>query len=211
MKYMKFLFVVFGVFASGSCAMFLMALPALADSVSPSSVQQGVSTYVLVDCANAYGRSDIVANIFSSAASSLPVDPSDNGSGIRCNTTPHFLTMPATLPNGTYYVDVYSTDGLYNGGNNTKAEVEASAGFFETMDVTVTGGSVSAPTVTAVTPSSGTTIGGTQVTITGTGFAQGASVTIGGAQAASITVSSDGTSVAATTLPMCLVQSALPL
>ena len=43
-------------------------------------------------------------------------------------------------------------------------------------------------TVTAITPSSGTTFGGTSVTITGTGFAAGASVAIGGAPATSIVV-----------------------
>ena len=43
-----------------------------------------------------------------------------------------------------------------------------------------------APTVTAITPNSGTTNGGTAVTITGTGFLAGASVKLGGSSATSV-------------------------
>ena len=46
------------------------------------------------------------------------------------------------------------------------------------------------PTVTAISPNSGPTSGGTSVTITGTGFATGATVTIGGAAATNVTVDS---------------------
>ena len=43
-----------------------------------------------------------------------------------------------------------------------------------------------APTVTAISPNAGTTLGGTSVTITGTGFATGATVTIGGTAATGV-------------------------
>ena len=45
-----------------------------------------------------------------------------------------------------------------------------------------------APTVTAVSPSSGSTAGGTSITITGTGFVSGATVKVGGAAATGVTV-----------------------
>ena len=45
------------------------------------------------------------------------------------------------------------------------------------------------PTVSAVAPASGTTLGGTTVTVTGTNFAAGATVTIGGAAATDVAVS----------------------
>jgi hypothetical protein len=45
-----------------------------------------------------------------------------------------------------------------------------------------------APTVTGVDPRTGTTLGGTTVTITGTNFAAGATVTIGGASATDVVV-----------------------
>ena len=57
---------------------------------------------------------------------------------------------------------------------------------------------VSAPTVTAISPSSGPTAGGQSVTITGTGFTGATSVSIGGAAVASFHVSSARTITAAT-------------
>ncbi len=55
-----------------------------------------------------------------------------------------------------------------------------------------------APTVAAVSPSSGTTAGGTTVTVTGSGFAAGAGVSFGGTAATGVVVSS-ATSITATT------------
>jgi FKBP-type peptidyl-prolyl cis-trans isomerase FkpA len=54
------------------------------------------------------------------------------------------------------------------------------------------------PTVTAVVPASGTTAGGTGVTITGTAFASGATVTFGGTAATNVTLV-NSTSITATT------------
>jgi hypothetical protein len=54
------------------------------------------------------------------------------------------------------------------------------------------------PTVSSVSPSSGTTLGGTAVTITGTNFAAGAGVTFGGAAATNVVVV-NGTTITATT------------
>ena len=53
------------------------------------------------------------------------------------------------------------------------------------------------PAVTAVSPASGPTGGGTMVTISGTGFASGATVTVGGAAAGSVTVASASSITAA--------------
>src|SRR5262249_3889983 len=47
------------------------------------------------------------------------------------------------------------------------------------------------PTVTAISPTSGPTAGGTSVTITGTGFTGATAVTFGGTAAGSFTVNSD--------------------
>lgn len=54
------------------------------------------------------------------------------------------------------------------------------------------------PTATAVSPSSGPTTGGTSISITGTGFANGATVSVGGAAATSVNVTSDTTITAVT-------------
>ena len=55
------------------------------------------------------------------------------------------------------------------------------------------GGTPPGLTVTAVNPSGGPPAGGTAITITGTGFATGATVTVGGAAAANVTVVDDTT------------------
>ena len=56
----------------------------------------------------------------------------------------------------------------------------------------------SAPTISSVSPNSGSTNGGTAVTITGTNFSSGATVTFGGTAASNVTVASS-TSITATT------------
>ncbi|WP_374708919.1 IPT/TIG domain-containing protein [Nitrobacter vulgaris] len=55
-----------------------------------------------------------------------------------------------------------------------------------------------APTVSSVAPNSGSTIGGTSVTITGTGFTGATAVTFGGTAATGITVVNDTTITAST-------------
>ena len=59
-------------------------------------------------------------------------------------------------------------------------------------------GSQPAPTVSSISPNSGTANGGTPVTITGTGFSAGATVKLGGTAATGVTVISS-TSITATT------------
>jgi hypothetical protein len=60
------------------------------------------------------------------------------------------------------------------------------------------GGGSGAPTVTSISPNTGSTAGGTSVTITGTNFVVGATVSIGGAPATNVTVS-NSTSITAVT------------
>ena len=57
---------------------------------------------------------------------------------------------------------------------------------------------LAAPTVTSVSPTTGPAAGGTTITITGTGFVNGASVTVGGVAASSVVVAS-ATSITAVT------------
>lgn len=65
-------------------------------------------------------------------------------------------------------------------------------------DKSPTGPSKNAPQVTSVAPASGTTLGGTHITIAGSRFAAGAAVTIGGAAASDVVVVND-TTITATT------------
>lgn len=52
--------------------------------------------------------------------------------------------------------------------------------------------------VTAVTPNSGSIVGGTAITVTGSGFLAGATVTVGGNAATGVTVANDGSLTATT-------------
>ncbi len=64
--------------------------------------------------------------------------------------------------------------------------------------ILLTSSSTPAPTVTSISPNSGTINGGTAVTITGTGFLAGATVSVGGTAATGVTVV-NSTSITATT------------
>jgi hypothetical protein len=92
-------------------------------------------------------------------------------------------------------------------GTQITATTPAQAAGGVTVTVTVNGQSGSltngftyivAPTVSGVSPNTGSTTGGTAVTITGTNFAAGATVTFGGAAASNVVVVS-GTQITATT------------
>ena len=64
---------------------------------------------------------------------------------------------------------------------------------------TPTAGAVAPVVATDLTPDSGPVAGGQAVTVTGTGFAPGATVTFDGAPATDVVVAADGTSITATT------------
>lgn len=97
------------------------------------------------------------------------------------------------------------------GANGSSITVNAPASSLGTVDITLTASNATSvtkyaaytyvpPTVTAITPTSGPSTGGTAVTITGTGFGTGGgiSVTIGGVAATNV-VRLDSTRVTATT------------
>ena len=63
------------------------------------------------------------------------------------------------------------------------------------LNLTVT---IAAPTITGISPNSGSTTGGTSVAISGTTFVSGATVTIGGAAATGVTVASTNSITAIT-------------
>ncbi|MEI8147810.1 MAG: IPT/TIG domain-containing protein, partial [Actinomycetes bacterium] len=98
--------------------------------------------------------------------------------------------------------------------NSTAIDATVPANTVGTFSVSVTNGAgtwgvgsnlftyVAAPTVTSVTASSGPAIGGTAVTITGTGFSAGASVRFGGAAAAQGTVTVVNATTITVTTPL---------
>jgi hypothetical protein len=92
------------------------------------------------------------------------------------------------------FATIASLDSDGDGFSNA-AEIAALTFPGNAADKPVTG---TAPTLSAIVPNSGTTAGGTAVTLTGTNLA-GASVSFSGAAAASVVVNAGGTSLTAVT------------
>jgi len=101
--------------------------------------------------------------------------------------SPADTSSPVTIPNLTPGV----TYTIYLKAVNSVGDSVASS----SVNVVPVSGP---PTVTSISPTSGTTAGGTSVTITGTNFISGATVTIGGSSCTSVVVVSS-TSITCTT------------
>lgn len=120
------------------------------------------------------------------AASGLPQNStatfnptSVSGSGSSTLT----VATSTSTPLGSYTITVAGTSGSLSHPVNVSLSVATPA-----------------PTVTAISPTTGLTTGGTAVTITGTRFVSGATVNFGGSAATNVTVVSS-TSIRATTPP----------
>ena len=105
-----------------------------------------------------------------------------------------FTSRIITTPNGDIAEDKLVTTA---GSNSATATLSASGPWVMQM-ATFSAVSGPLPTVSSVAPNSGTTAGGTAVTITGTNFVAGATVNFGSTAATNVVVVS-GTSITATT------------
>jgi hypothetical protein len=105
-----------------------------------------------------------------------------------------FTSRVITSPDG----DIAEDEVVTTAGSNSATATLAWPGPWIMQMVTFSAVTGPAPTVASVSPSTGTTSGGTAVTITGTNFAAGATVTIGGAAATNVLVV-NGTTITATT------------
>ena len=105
-----------------------------------------------------------------------------------------FTKRIITSPNG----DLAEDKTVTTAGSNTATATLTASGPWVMQMATFSAVSGPVPTVTSVAPSSGSTAGGTAVTITGTNFATGATVTFGTAAATNVVMVS-GTQITATT------------
>ena len=118
------------------------------------------------------------------------------GTGFVSGATVTFGTALATNPTVSSSTTMTATTPAHAAGSvtvsvtNPNMQSGSKAGAFSYTNPP--------PTVSLVTPRSGTTAGGTSVTITGTGFLTGATVTFNGAQATNVIVS-NSTTITATT------------
>jgi hypothetical protein len=151
-----------------------------------------------------------------------PVDTGSSASGNSANTSVSVTTQNANelIVAGNYVltsttnagsgftsrmITVPDSDIVEDGSAQTQGTYTASAPvlpaggwIMQALALKAVATTTNPPTVSSVTPASGTTAGGTPVTITGTGFLAGATVTFGGSTATNVTVVSS-TSITATT------------
>ena len=117
------------------------------------------------------------------------------------------LTQAVTLNLSTRNADIY-VGATANGTSALDGKVDELAIYNRALSATEVQaiyqagaagkGGTPAPTVTGISPSSGSTVGGTSVTITGTNFSGSSVVTIGGTAATNVTVV-NSTTITATT------------
>jgi hypothetical protein len=100
--------------------------------------------------------------------------------------------LSVAVSGGTVVVGAWAEDSSTTGVNSTPDELATDAGAVYVFD------NGPPPTVTSIVPASGSTAGGTAVTITGTDFTGATGVTIGGAAATSVVVV-DATTITAIT------------
>jgi len=112
------------------------------------------------------------------------------------------VDLSATV--ATYQVDVWSTGDISAGQHVVTIErnSESPAGKFITIDAVDLAGTLTGPppppAVTGLDPISGSTAGGTSVTITGTGFTDVTSVSFGGDEATDVVAGGSGTEISCT-------------
>ena len=94
--------------------------------------------------------------------------------------------------------DIAEDKVVTTAGSNSATATLTSSGPWVMQMVTFSAASAQVPTVSSVTPNSGSTAGGTAVTITGTNFAAGATATFGGTAATNVVVV-NSTTITATT------------
>jgi Malectin domain/Bacterial Ig-like domain/IPT/TIG domain/Glucose / Sorbosone dehydrogenase len=134
------------------------------------------------------------AEIYWTSAGQRVFNASVNGQALLTNFDILAETAPKTALDKTFVVNI--TGGTLNlTFTSVKDAAKISA-----LQVVAGGTVTAAPTVTAINPTSGTSAGGTAVTITGTNFGAGAAVTIGGVPATGVVVNST-TSITAITGP----------
>ncbi len=97
---------------------------------------------------------------------------------------------PAAIPPLVYYYNVVDASGLPSVFHQIAGQILGSGAHLIQL--------YPAPVITSVSPSSGTHLGGTPITISGQYFTGATSVTVGGAQATAVAVTNDTTITAVT-------------
>ena len=134
----------------------------------------------------------------SGSATTTSADELIFGAGTTAGTT---FTAPGsgfTTRIINIYGNLAEDKTVSSAGGNSATATNSGGAWIMQMATFKASASGPAPTVTAISPTSGTANGGTAVTITGTNFVSGASVSLGGTAATKVNVVSS-TSITATT------------
>jgi IPT/TIG domain/Chitobiase/beta-hexosaminidase C-terminal domain/Fibronectin type III domain len=198
-------------FAAGATATFGTAAATNVVVVNSTTITAttpaGTAGPVMVTVSNSGGQSGGLANAFTYIAppTVTVVSPSTGpvAGGTAVTLTGTNFAVGATVTFG----GTAATNVVVVNGTTITATTPAHAAGAVTVTVTANTQSgslangftyIAAPTVTSVSPNSGTTAGGTAVTIGGTNFATGATVTLGTAAATNVVVV-NSTTITATT------------
>ncbi len=150
------------------------------------------------------GTSVVTANTnFSYSSTVTAISPTSGSNGTSVTITGSGFTSPSTVDFGNT-----AATGVTVGSSGSSITATAPVGT-GTVLVTVTSNGVKAaepkpinfvylPEIKSLTPTSGPATGNTGVTISGTGFTSGSAVFFGGVAATGVSVSSDGTTITAT-------------
>jgi IPT/TIG domain len=189
-------------FASGSATSVVVASSTSITAVTPSGTAGAVTVTVTVS-----GISGDLPNGFAYVATPTVTGVSPN-TGTTAGSTPVTITGTNFVSGATVKFGANSaTSVVVVSSTSITCDTPAGSAGAVNVSVTVSGLTgtltngytyVATPTVTGVSPGTGTTAGGTPVTITGTNFVSGATVTFASGSATSVVVVS-GTSITAVT------------
>ncbi len=174
-------------------------------SVTNSTVVNQTPASVTVNAGN--NQSTVVSTAFATA---MQVTVKDANNAVIPSASVTFAAPSPSGASGTFATGGTNTQTVTANGSGvaTASTFTANANAGGPYTVTATSGLIvanfsltntpPAPTVTLVNPNSGSTSGGTSVTITGTNLT-GANVTFGGSSGTGVTVAGDGNSLTVTT------------
>jgi uncharacterized repeat protein (TIGR01451 family) len=182
-----------GTGGTASASINVLAAPNLSTAFAPGIIGMGGTTSLTFTTTNPAGNAAALTGV--GFTNTLPAGLSvSNASAAICGGTVT-LTAPtgislsgANISANSQCIFSVTVTGTAAGQytNTTGAVTSANGGAGNTASATLS--VVGAPTVTAISPNSGPTAGGTSVTITGTSFTSNATATVGGAACTSLNV-----------------------
>jgi hypothetical protein len=175
-----------------------VSLPSAVTSLASSL---GITGVEVTNVSTSVSGTDVAPSPQDVSAENLPftVPEADFASGVSATLKP--LTFTAgSAGTAVFSAGALTVDATVEGGSfaNDATTITCGAPASPTVGSLTIAAAVAAPTVSSVSPSSGSTAGGTQVTITGTNLSGATAVDFGSVAATGVSVNSAGTQITAT-------------